>query len=122
MVLASSAAVEWTSPLREIERAAQEEAKSADVDMNAPGAADQLRTILVDQVRLWQDEYQRGRRSLDIADPDAAIERALRNLTGYGPLGPLLDDPDVWEIMINGPASQPYLPPGRATATTTRKP
>ena len=28
---------------------------------------------------------------------------AERNLLGYGPLQQLLDDPDVWEIMINAP-------------------
>jgi pilus assembly protein CpaF len=30
-------------------------------------------------------------------------ERAWRNLTGYGPLEPLLADEDVWEIMVNAP-------------------
>jgi pilus assembly protein CpaF len=31
------------------------------------------------------------------------VERAYRNLAGYGPLEPLLADDDVWEIMVNGP-------------------
>jgi pilus assembly protein CpaF len=31
------------------------------------------------------------------------IERVFRNLAGYGPLEPLLEDDDVWEIMLNGP-------------------
>ena len=30
-------------------------------------------------------------------------ERALRNLARYGPLTELLDDDDVWEIMVNSP-------------------
>ena len=30
-------------------------------------------------------------------------ERAFRNLAGYGPLEPLLDDDDVWEVMVNAP-------------------
>ncbi len=64
-----------------------------------------LRHLLVEEVADWRAEYRRGQRAQDIADPDAAVERAMRNLTGYGPLQPLLDDPDVWEIMINGPAS-----------------
>ena len=38
-----------------------------------------------------------------IADPETLVERAHRNLAGYGPLAPLLADPDVWEIMINAP-------------------
>src|SRR3546814_16780436 len=39
----------------------------------------------------------------DLAETDIVIECAFRNLAGYGPLGPLLDDDDVWEIMINAP-------------------
>ncbi|MBV9932662.1 MAG: CpaF family protein, partial [Actinobacteria bacterium] len=39
----------------------------------------------------------------DLADPDVVEERALRNLTGYGPLESLLADDDVWEIEINAP-------------------
>ena len=35
-------------------------------------------------------------------------ERAYRNLAGYGPLEPLLDDEDVWEIMVSA-----ALVPGR---------
>ncbi len=105
--MASSPAVseEWTSPLREIERAAQERAKGADLDMAEPGAAERMRALLIEEVNAWRDEYRKGRRDVDIADPEAAVERALRNLTGYGPLDPLLADPDVWEIMVNGPGS-----------------
>lgn len=95
----------WTSPLREIERAAQEQAKRADIDMSAPDAERAMRAIVVEEVGRWRADYRRGLRDRDIADPDGAVERALRNLTGYGPLQPLLDDPDVWEIMVNGPAS-----------------
>jgi pilus assembly protein CpaF len=96
---------EWTSPLREIERAVQERAKAAELDMSTPGASEQLRTVLVEEVSFWRDEYRKGRRPVDIADPEAAVDRAYRNLSGYGPLEPLLADPDVWEIMINGPSS-----------------
>ena len=102
---ATSEGVAWTSPLREIERAVQERAKEADIDMSEPLARDRLQALLVDEVSRWRDEFRRGRRPLDIADPDAAVERGLRNLAGYGPLEPLLADPDVWEIMVNGPAA-----------------
>src|SRR5919107_1105166 len=37
--------------------------------------------------------------------PLAEIERALRNLARHGPLVPLLDDDDVWEVMVNAPDS-----------------
>ena len=93
----------WRSPVAEIERAVQDRAATAAIDMNAAGSHDRLRALLEEEVARWRDEFQRGRRPIDIADPDRAIERALRNLTGYGPLEALLDDPDVWEIMINSP-------------------
>lgn len=73
--------------------------------MESAGAVDRLRQLLAEEVETWRSEYRRGRRPVDIADPAMAIERALRNLAGYGPLESLLADPDVWEIMINGPAS-----------------
>lgn len=95
----------WTSPLKEIERAVLERAKAADLDMATPGARDELRALLVDEVNRWRDDFRRGRREVDIADPEGAVERALRNLSGYGPLDPLLADPDVWEIMVNGPGA-----------------
>jgi len=31
------------------------------------------------------------------------VDTVERNLCGYGPLEPLLNDPDVWEIMVNAP-------------------
>jgi pilus assembly protein CpaF len=95
----------WTSPLREVERAAQERAQQADIDMSTPGAMERMRAIVEEEVADWRRQYRRGQRAQDIADPEAAVERALRNLTGYGPLQPLLEDPDVWEIMVNGPSS-----------------
>lgn len=103
--MTSTAAVEWISPLRAIERAAQEEAKRRALDMGEPGAREQLRAVLEQEVARWRQEYRKGLRPLDIADPEAAVERALRNLIGYGPLEPLLEDPDVWEIMVNGPGA-----------------
>jgi pilus assembly protein CpaF len=95
----------WSSPLREVELAAQAKAKAQSLDMSSAGAIDRLRGIVGEEVDSWRADYRRGRRPVDIADPEAAVDRAVRNLAGYGPLEPLLDDPDVWEIMINGPAS-----------------
>jgi pilus assembly protein CpaF len=97
--------VGWESPLASIERAVQERAKTDALDMSVAGSLDSLRALLEDEVHRWRAEYQRGRRPHDIADPDRAVDRALRNLAAYGPLQPLLDDPDVWEIMVNAPDS-----------------
>src|SRR3954451_20745552 len=64
-----------------------------------------LRALIDDEVARWTDDFKRGRRTFDLAEPEVVAERAFRNLAGYGPLEPLLADDDVWEIMINGPDS-----------------
>ena len=51
----------------------------------------------------WSLDHRRGLRPYDLSEPDLVAERAFRNLAGYGPLEPLLDDDDVWEIMVNAP-------------------
>jgi pilus assembly protein CpaF len=95
----------WASPLVKIELAVQDRAKLVAIDMSADDAPAVLRRLIDDEILEWRRQYRRGRRESDIAEPDIVAERALRNLTGYGPLQPLLDDPDVWEIMVNGPES-----------------
>jgi pilus assembly protein CpaF len=93
----------WVSPLVEVERAVQERAKAISLDLVADGGAEQLRALIEDEVARWSDDYKRGLRDFDLADPPMVVERAYRNLAGYGPLEPLLADDDVWEIMVNGP-------------------
>jgi pilus assembly protein CpaF len=93
----------WDSPLHHIELAVQERAKALDLDMADGETSTTLRALVDDEIERWHHEFQRGRRPRDVADPQAAAERALRNLIGYGPLEPLLADPDVWEIMVNAP-------------------
>src|SRR3954466_14325644 len=62
-----------------------------------------LRAPIDDEVARWTEDYKRGRRDFDLAEPELVAERAYRNLAGYGPLQPLLDDDDVWEVMVNAP-------------------
>jgi pilus assembly protein CpaF len=94
---------EWVAPLVEIERAVQERAKEAALDVSSPSGKAALRRLIDDEVARWSDDCKRGLRTHDLADPATVAERAYRNLAGYGPLEPLLADDDVWEIMINGP-------------------
>ena len=89
------------SPLVEIERRVQDRAKELDLD--GEGAEAELARLIDEEVARWSQEYQRGRRPFDLADPEAVRERAWRNLAGYGPLEPLLADDDVWEVMVNAP-------------------
>lgn len=91
------------SPLAQVERAVQERAKAISLDMNGGEALPRLRQLVDEEVGQWTEDYKRGRREFDLADPEAVAERAWRNIAGYGPLEPLLADDDVWEIMINAP-------------------
>ncbi|WP_240625239.1 hypothetical protein [Kocuria tytonicola] len=57
-----------------------------------------------------------------IQDLDAACKTVLDLVAGYGPLQPYLDDPEVEEIWINGPAKigQEFLCRGRMHRITDR--
>jgi pilus assembly protein CpaF len=90
-------------PLSEIERSVQRRAKDLALDMTGAEATTALRALVDDEVARWTDDFRRGRRDVELADPELVAERAHRNIVGYGPLTPLLDDDDVWEIMINAP-------------------
>ncbi len=71
--------------------------------MAAPGGPDALRGRIDEEVARWSADHARGLRPFDLADPDLVALRVYRNLAGYGPLESLLEDPDVWEIAVNGP-------------------
>lgn len=90
-------------PLVEIERRVQERAKDIALDMSTASGEQSLRRLIADEVGRWNGEHRRGLRPYDITSPELIAERAFRNLARYGPLSPLLDDDDVWEIMINAP-------------------
>jgi len=94
-----------TSPLQEIEQLVQERANHLALDVDAPEGESTLRALISDAVDAWADDHRRGLRSHALADPDRVAQRAFRNLARYGPLTELLDDDDVWEIMVNSPTS-----------------
>lgn len=91
------------SPLEEIERMALEIAKERDLSPGQDAASLELRSIISDLVGQWRADHRRGIRPIDLSEPEALIDRAMSNLTGYGPLAALLEDDDVWEIMLNAP-------------------
>lgn len=90
------------SPLEEVERAVQDRARRLNGDAQADREV--LRRLVTEAVDDWSLDHRRGTRPYDLADPDRIVERAMRNLTSYGPLTPLLADDDVWEVMINAPS------------------
>lgn len=96
-------ALDSTNPLVDIESRVQERAKDEALDLDDAASQAALERLIIDEVRAWNDDHRRGIRAFELSDPDVVAERALRNLTGFGPLAPLLEDDDVWEVMINAP-------------------
>jgi hypothetical protein len=92
-----------TSPMVEIERAVLARAKRDALDVDDGRGRIALRALVEGEVAAWQDGFRRGSRPFELADAPGVVERAFRNLAGYGPLEPLLADDDVWEIMVNAP-------------------
>jgi pilus assembly protein CpaF len=90
------------SPLAEIEHRAQQRAEDLALDLSGDEGLARLRELVDDEVARWNHAFREGRRPTPL-DNHSLPERALRNLAGYGPLGPLLADDDVWEIMVNAP-------------------
>jgi len=78
------------SPLVEIERLVQARAKDLALDPAAEADGHRLHALIVEQVAEWSVDHKRGVRAYDLADPAQVVERAHRNLAGYGPLQPLL--------------------------------
>lgn len=96
---ASSVSAPRPSPLARIEAAALERATKRQIDVRTAEGAAELRALVTDEALAY------GNDSGAAAHDDATqrlVERALRDLAGYGPLEPLLADPDVWEIVVNG--------------------
>lgn len=94
-----------SSPLSEIEERVSRRAKDLAIDLDQSGAEAALAALINEEIERWADDFARGRRPFALSDPAGVAERALRNVTGLGPLGPLLADDDVWEIMVNSPSS-----------------
>lgn len=91
------------NPLLEVERQVQRRAQAEGVDLGTADGAHRMRTLVHEEVERWRDEHRRGRRPYDLPDGASVAQRAIRNLVGHGPLAPLLEDDDVWEVMVNAP-------------------
>ena len=90
-------------PLAAIEGRVQARAKDLALDVGSAAGAAALRALIDDEVARWRADHRRGLHEVDVVDAEGVADRAYRNLAGYGPLEPLLADPDVWEIMVNAP-------------------
>ncbi|MEL7206980.1 MAG: ATPase, T2SS/T4P/T4SS family [Actinomycetota bacterium] len=87
------------SPLQQLEDSVRASAEGSSIALDSADGRRQIRDLIDAELAGWSQGGSTGA----VPDQTALAERALRNLVGYGPLGPLLDDPDVWEIMVNAP-------------------
>ena len=93
----------YRSALEAIESRVQARARQVAIDPADEGVEATLARLVDDEITDWNERFRLGTSPYEISDPDLFAERAMRNLTSYGPLTPLLEDDDVWEIMINAP-------------------
>ena len=91
------------SPLVDIEHRVLERAKEQLFDLEGADAERQLRLLIEDEIAQWSLDHKHGHRPYDLLAPELVADRAFRNLARYGPLTSLLEDDDVWEVMINAP-------------------
>ncbi len=92
-------------PLLVIEERVRTRCADERLDMAVPGSMLRLWTLVHDEVAAWHVRFQQGLVAFDVSDSALLAERAVRNIAGYGPLEQLLDDDNVFEIMVNGPSS-----------------
>lgn len=88
----SGAAVEIESLLLDFLR-------KSEADLNTRASIKSARSVLSELIERWNFEHPLA----SISEPESFREVVLRNLIGFGPLEPLLEDESVWEISVNGP-------------------
>ena len=70
-----------------------------ELENNPPALEDRRAAI----TKVLQESYQATRLQLPTTLRDQLFHDILDDLLGFGPIQPLLDDPDVSEVMVNGP-------------------
>lgn len=72
---------------------------SRELDSNPPAMENRRKVIS----QLLQDAYAATRLQLPTAVREQIFHDILDEILGFGPLQPLLDDPEISEVMVNGP-------------------
>ena len=62
-------------------------------------------SVEIPLMRIIEEQAQRQNLPLSRAERDTLFASCLAEIAGHGPIEPLIQDPDVTEIMINGPQS-----------------
>ncbi|TAN20545.1 MAG: CpaF family protein [Actinomycetota bacterium] len=81
-----------------IERQLLEFLRKSEADLNSRASLKIARAELAALIDRWNQNHP----SRLINDTIRFSELVLRNLTGFGPIEPLLEDANIWEISING--------------------
>jgi pilus assembly protein CpaF len=98
------------APVRERERLLREEVREElrrvlDIEALAepgPAEVERARGVIAGRIDAWNRRAASAGEPL-LADPEGLARRILDEILGLGPLQPLLDDPSVEEIIVNGP-------------------
>lgn len=89
-----------TDPVRLIADRVRERVRRDGVDL--AGDAPRANAYVRDEVRRYSERALGGSLPL-VADEGAAERQVVAALTGFGPLQPYLDDPEVEELWLNAP-------------------
>ena len=102
-----------SSPVVDIAESVRARVRGDGVDLGADGALAEC--YVHDEVRRYSERALGGSVPL-LADEEEVVRQVVAALTGLGALQPLLDDPAIEEIWINGPdrVFMCMLPPGEA--------
>ncbi|HWM34398.1 MAG TPA: ATPase, T2SS/T4P/T4SS family [Pseudolysinimonas sp.] len=90
------------SPIAQIADAVRERVRGDGVDL--AGDLSQTEHLVRDEVRRYSERALGGSQPL-LVDESVVTRQVVAALTGFGALQPLLDDPGIEEIWINGPDS-----------------
>ncbi len=77
--------------------------------------SEKQREILIQRI---EDIYQRANLKLSDVVRQQLLKDVLDEVLGFGPIQPLLDDPDVSEVMVNGPQKIYIEKKGQLTRTS----
>lgn len=97
--LETSAPAEPLGAAAQIERQLLEFLRKSEADLNTRSSLKSAKSELGRLIESWNEEHP----SRMITDMAGFGEIVLRNLIGFGPIEPLLEDNAVWEISVNGP-------------------
>ncbi len=84
------------------------------------GEIEQLESLSQEELSAIVASIVDREKELSMAERDTVVRGLVDEITGYGPLQPLLDDPLVSEIMVNGPSRVYIERLGRLEATHVR--